>query len=473
MARLAVFAVVVSSSGCAQIFGLDETSRAIASLEIQRISIGAALSTAPQDLTGLSADYLVANTAVPGFVRTGAVQSTTGTWALPVDEPTPLLFGLTEGPLQLYDFPNFHVKTVHAVFEHPDREPPPPGAMLTVDVALDAPYTAGEQLQLFTVGAWGSYDLTPHVPAMSMTATASIAYTAVTSETDRPLDRITAADGIVVLRYNAATNPRHLVAALDAASFEQTGNDTITGSLTPVAREPLAVPIDAQAVVDRFARVTPPVASPFLGWHIEASPGAPLAVDKGPRLASGVVTPPETAISTMFGNPFAQRRWEAILAFDAFAARSFTPKGGLPVQLIAGQRERVRPVSGTVLTLPAGLPTEVRLDGTPLTTDGLAITMPLDLVDIEFSLDVESNTLYEAQLFKLGTDGTMTLTVLALGVEPRFQLPPEAFEAGAYYSVLAIATKGSFPAVADGDLTKRELPLAQSFAHSGVFQIMP
>ena len=62
--------------GCAQLFGIANTTGADAgsdgvSLAIQRVSVGASVTTSPQDLTGQTADFLVGDGT--GLVRTTAV----------------------------------------------------------------------------------------------------------------------------------------------------------------------------------------------------------------------------------------------------------------------------------------------------------------------------------------------------------------------------------------------------------------
>jgi hypothetical protein len=62
--------------------------------------------------------------------------------------------------------------------------------------------------------------------------------------------------------------------------------------------------------------------------------------------------------------------------------------------------------------------------------------------------------------------------VLATGVRPELVLPPELFEVGKTYHLRASVTLGGYPALADGDLTERELPVAIASMDSGVFMVV-
>src|SRR5678810_1224784 len=106
--------------GCAQLFGIDETSGGrdappppSASLTVQRVSIGARLVYAPQDLAGSMGTYLVPDEAAPGGLnRVPAMQAESGRWTAPIAAAAPILYDLPDYPKpiqRILDFPQTQV----------------------------------------------------------------------------------------------------------------------------------------------------------------------------------------------------------------------------------------------------------------------------------------------------------------------------------------------------------------------------
>jgi hypothetical protein len=467
--------------GCAQLFGLDETSGAApASLTFQRASIGARIVYAPQDLSASMGTYLVADGVDPsGLTRVMAVQTEPGRWTAPFNQPAPILFDLPDSPtplLRLFDFPRSEVKALFAVLEHPSPQPAPDGAMITVNVMLDAAYTGAERFQLFTLGSWNAVALAaPGVGTLGPLAQ-TFPFTAMSSLTGRtPHERITADDGVVVLRYTTADNV--LRGALRATPFDQTGTDTITGTMTAVDVQPATFAIDQADLMRRYAAVRPLVGTPSMQWTLRAAPGAQLNNDLGPLLASGGPTD-QTTVALQAGNPFAPD-WPSTALWLTQASRTYTPpSAGLPVSLIANMHERAILEPGLQMKLPAGMPTGITIAGVALDSDGATIPKPTGPVEVSFTTDVPANTLYQLQLLKLVPNMGNTALQLeqklgANAAQPRFVLPPDLFEAGALYTLRVGAVQGGFPGIAEGDLTQRALPIAISFLDSGVFQVTP
>jgi hypothetical protein len=477
--RFAVLAAMLC--GCAQIFGIDETTGGApaASLEVQRVSIGAKLVYAPQDLAASMASFLVADEADPtGLTRVPAEQTEPGIWTAPLRDPTPLLFDLPDFPTpipRLFDFPVPQVKTLFGVLEHPNPQPAPPGATLTVNATLETAHAATDTYQLFTLGSWNQVALPAPAVGATTLAPPAVAVTAMTSITGRPHEAITADDAVVVLRYTG----NQLRGALRAPPFEQTGADTITGTVANAALEAFTVKIDQAAAAARFTAVRPVVGTPTAAWTLRAAPGGILNNDQGPLLNSGGPTDPMT-ISFMAANPFADLMWTSTMLWQMQATRAYTPpSAGLPVTLVANAAERAGLAAGLEMRLPAGLPTRISLNGTLLVNDGVSIAKPARGVEVAFETDVAANTMYQLQLFKLVPNEAMPPTALvrqqklgASGAAPRFTLPPELFEAGGLYTLRAVAVQGGFPGAADGDFTQRELPIGVSFVDSGVFEVM-
>ncbi len=479
MVRLAVLAAMLC--GCAQLFGLDETSGVSppsASLTIQRTSIGSRISYAPQDLGGSTATYLVPDSADPtGLVRVAATLAEPGRWTAPLTTPAPILFDLPDYPkpiLRLFDFPQIELKALFGVLEHPSPQPAPEGATISVNATLDVAHNGTDRYELFTLGSWNAIGLTPPAVGTLGPIAQTFPFASMSSLTGRtPHERIAFEDAAVVLRYAG----NQLRGAFKATPFEQTGADTITGTMTTVELQQATVGIDQTDMMRRYTAVRPPAGTPSTQWTLRAAPGAQLNADLGPLLGAG---PPTdlTTISFQAGNPFAPD-WPSTMLWLTQATRTYTPpSAGLPVTLFAGMHERAVLVPALEMRLPAGLPTRITLIGTVLETDGVTIARPARAVEVSFTTDVPSNTMYQLQLFQLvpnagGTALQLELKLGANGAQPRFLLPPELFEPGALYTLRAIAVQGGFPGLATGDLTQRAIPIAISFLDSGVFRVEP
>ncbi|MBA3455740.1 MAG: hypothetical protein H0T42_21775, partial [Deltaproteobacteria bacterium] len=86
--------VLVATAGCAQLAGIEETSdvdlAAPVSLQIDRISVGATVVSAPQDLSANTASFLVPDDTAPeGFLRVAAELSDVNLWTADVPLGTP------------------------------------------------------------------------------------------------------------------------------------------------------------------------------------------------------------------------------------------------------------------------------------------------------------------------------------------------------------------------------------------------
>jgi len=474
--RLAVLAAMLC--GCAQLFGLDETSGGPRppSLIVERVSVGARLTYAPQDLSASTGTYLVPNDAEPtGLVRVVAAQAEAGRWTAPITGATPILFDLPDYPKpiqRIYDFPQPDVKALFGVLEHPNPQPAPAGATITLNVTLDAAFTGAEKFELYTLGSWNRL---PGLNApVNNVLTQTFPFTMMSSLTGRPHEKITAEDGVVVLRY--AANDQ-LLGALKAAPFDQTGTDTISGTMTTVTAQAQMFGIDRADLLTRYSSVRPYPGTPTLSWAVRAAPAAQLANESGPLLAGGPATDP-TTVMFQAGNPF-EPDWPSLAVFATQAQRTYTPPtAGLQATLVTAMSERALLQPGLQMRLTAGLPKQIRIGDTLLETDGAMLPKPSRAIEVTFATDVESNTLYQLQLFKLVPNAGNTALqaeqkISALGPEARFVLPPELFEMGGLYTLRAVANQGCFPAAAAGDLTERSLPCATSFVDSGVFQVTP
>lgn len=476
-------------AGCAQLAGIEETSGPatpdLATLSVERVSIGAAIVVAPQDLSASTAQYLVPDdTAEGGLLRVDTELVANDTWGGKVEGTPPILFDLPDKPDPKKRQLDLGVRDAFmsfTVLEHPSPEPPPGTAMLTVTSTLPSAYAATESLQVYVVGTWAQRGIpTADLPVVGATAFGPVtfAYGAMSSITQRPLEKITAADAVLLLRYIG----NRLTGVLEAAPFEQTGSDMVMGTMTAVAAsDTLDVMVGPPAAVAaRFAPARPAVPNLSMVWQLHAAPGAQYAVDTGPLLHQAAVAMADTGmINVMYGNPFVAKGWPTTLTWQASASRSYTPAGQtLPATLSAGLQQIVAPTAGLVLDFPAGLPEAISIDNRPLSTDGVMIAKPTAPVHVTFVSAIQNNTLYAVNLYALvpnagGTALVHDLRITSFARAPEVTFPSELFEAGTFYVLRAYCIQGSFDKVAEGDLRVRSLPYAHGFLDSGVFAVMP
>ncbi|MBA3458357.1 MAG: hypothetical protein H0T46_00225 [Deltaproteobacteria bacterium] len=475
---------------CAQLAGIEETSSGSpdrVTLTVERVSIGATVVRAPMDLSGLAAQYLVPDDAEPdGLRRVDTELLQPDTWSAAIKSPAapPVVFDLPTDPAvsrHQYDFDLRNLYTLFSRLEHPNPEPAPMGAMLTVRSMLPTPYAATESFQLYTLGSWNIRGFSgAELPVVGdmVFGPQAFAFSSMSSITGRPLEKITTADAVMFLRYLGS----RLTGVMEAAPFDQTGTDTITGTLTNVpADQQLKVMLGPPAAVAaRFAPARPAVPNLSMSWTLRAAPGYEIGNDNGPMLHQApVVMADSGAVDVMYGNPFVSKGWPTVLTWSASASRSYTPAGqALPVGLNAGLAQIVQPMTDQVLDLPAGLPEVISIDNRPLSSDGAMIPKPTLPVRVTFASSITSNTLYQVTLYQLVPNAAGTALVPkhilgTTGLEPDFTLPPELFMPGTLYMLRATCLQGGHPDAADGDLRARGLPLSYGYLDSGVFSVMP
>lgn len=486
--RVAPIVVGASAAGCAQLAGIDDTTHVGNSLALTRMSVGATVTTAPLDIAGLDATYLVAGGDASGFSRVAATaQPARGMWTSNLREPAPVEFTLPDLPAPIprqFAFPASTLSVLYAVLEHPDPTPAPDAATLTVVTPLDTPLAIGEVFQSFVVGAW----LVRTFPAAEVIATGmdltppAFAFVRENSATGRgQVDRITMQDAFLVLRYVGAV----LTGVAEAMPFEQTTAATTvtTGPMTAVAADQmLDVKVAPATLMGRLDKAQPKVGTLQISWNLAAAPGYQIASNSGPVLLSGNVTPTDVTVTAPFGNPFAARGWNTIFTLGAVQSRNYPLPGAMSgIDLFAGMNQFIEPSPGFDMTMPAGLPIVISLDDVPLVTDGQPVTRPGKFATVTFVVAPAPGatgpaaTLYSLAMSDLVATPMMTAEsrtrYVAVSDQPRFSLPPELFEVDHSYTLRVTATLGGFPLVGSGDFVHRELPLAQSFLDSGVFVV--
>jgi hypothetical protein len=492
MARVlpVVLVVVVSTVGCAQLAGIDTTSgngRTGNSVEVTRMSVGNQVLVAPLDLSGLPARYLLSTDTAGVFEQVEANPSGPGLWTRDLADPAPVEFSLPDVPRpvpRLFAFPNQALKVLFAPLEHPDRSPAPPGATLTVTAPLEMPVNTGETFQVYTVGSWTSFALAGPL-GVTQIGPIMYAFSSSNSQSERAqLDRLTAQDAFLVLRHSSTSlTGVALTGVAEAPPFEQTDTNTavVMPTMTPVVQDQmLSVRVSPPALMTRYAAVRPGVASLVMNWSLVAAPGYRIASNTGPVLQRDVLKTADLGVTVKYGNPFVGRDWHTIFTLQTSESRTTTPLGAtLPVTLFAGMDEFLEPSlvpPGPELTLPAGLPVLISLDGMQLSTDGRMIPPPNKFVEVTFLADNMNATLFDLQVFDLLPNATATalehhLVFSGASSEARFEVPPEIFQVGHHYTLRAMCTFGGYPAIAAGDFTQRELPLARSYLDSGVITV--
>jgi hypothetical protein len=449
--------------------------------------------TAPLDLTGLKASYLVADGA--GFQRVDAeADAANGLWKTKLRAAAPVEFTLPDVPAPIprqFAFPSEKLQVLYALLEHPDRAPAPDGATFTVTADMDTLPAMGEVFQVYVVGAW----IARNFAATEVTVTGNLltppafSFLPVNSQSGRSqLDLITKRDAFLVLRYVGTT----LTGAAEAPAFDQTGAATTVpqAEMDLVLRDQmLDLKVAPAAVMSRYSHVLPVVDTLAMNWSVVAAPGYKIASTSGPVLESGSLMTTSTGITVPYGNPFAQRGWNTIFTLATSQSRIYMPPLGpmgmpTPITLFAGMNQFVEPTAGASLDLPARLPIKVLYEGVSLTSDGLTVKQPSSVVTVTLELESDTSSpepevsVYNLQVFDLVLNATSTAlerrTVYAAASDQAmFELPPEIFEVGHRYTLRAQTTHGGFPSVRDGNFLDRTLPLSQAYLDSGVFTVTP
>lgn len=492
MGRLAIGLVGIALGGCAQVWGLDDTKGGDiplppqAMLQLDRLSMGATMERRPADLTGMTATYLIEDAADANGMRRipATLAASSDRWTAELPEGIAASVEFTQPDLtplrRLYAFPNRTIRSLFGMYEHPGPEPAPMDAAAAVQMTLPSPYAAGELLRLYAVGPWVYHDFTaPDVGATSL-GPVTVPYDAAswpTTNSAKPLQRITTADRVVALRYSGNL----LTAAGEVPPFdlEQGATANITVALAPVTQTALDVKIDPAGTAMRLGMTSPPGATVAMAWSVVAAPPAIYANNQGPVLqSSGIAAADSGMITLPYGNPFTGIGWPSLFTFASNKSRVYmVPPMNLPVTLYAGLNafDEVRP--GLALEHAAGLPVLVSINKIPLTSDGLtAMIDPARPVELTLVADRTANTLYQFNVYEVAPNSAATAIELkivyaAYGPEPTIVVPHDVFATGKVYMLRAHTIRGGYPTIGDGDLQNRDLPYSVGYLDSGVFTV--
>ena len=273
-----------------------------------------------------------------------------------------------------------------------------------------------------------------------------------------------------------------ITGVVDLPGFDQSGADTITGTMTAVPLDqPISVPVDQAAIAQRFTVGRPStVGNPTINWGMVAAPGYKVASGAGPVLISGSVAAGDTSITAMYGNPFLPHDWHSMFTVAATTSRTYTPPFlGLPATLSAGLVQVTDAASGLSGNLVAPLAELININGAPVSSDGAVLTLdPAKAVAVSFVADAQTAIGYQLTLYELVPDPTNTslIYVPLLGItstKPDFLMPQELFTSGRAYTFRAQCILEGFPGIGVGDLQMRTLPYSTGYFDSAVFSVAP
>lgn len=481
MKRLALLAL----SGCAQLFGLDDTTGPSVDAPgpgvhfgIQLETIGATIVDTPDDpaVTHDTVAFLVPDGA--SYRSVPATLSAAGAWTGDIATGNPVVDFTIDGNRHIWNVPTRDLKMTNAVLGHPNPVPPPDGSVFDLSVAVPGGLAGTEMLSFLTVGAW-SQQAIPTPMAMATAIDGPLMYSPATA-IGGPLAKLTPTDAVLVLRYRlSSADNTYPLDGVFQTSIDQTGTDALTGSLADTTVDKTVnAQISPTMLATRYAAVRPAVATLTSSWSCTAAPGYQRGVVNGPMLNYFDLLPTATTISGPYGNPFASLGWKELLFYNSYETRTVT-LDGQTFGLSAGLQTIVQPSAGQTFDMPAGLPQTISLNDTPLTSDNMMVDVdPSKYVHITMVNDRTTNTFVQAELFEVLTPDPMTLTtklvIDALAVDPtQLVLPPDVFVAGHTYFIQAVTRQGGWPNIASGDFQTQAPPFYVGYNYSGVFTVLP
>jgi hypothetical protein len=473
-------AVLVVGSGCAQIFGIDSTSggagdapmTAQAVAEVERMSIGATLQTAPEDLTAGSDTlaFLVGDSSV------AATQGPIGTWTAPIATGNPMVDFTLAHQRHIWAFPTRDLKIADVHLEHPNPTPADPISSLALMVTLPTAPSTAESFDLEEIGPWLATSL---VPADPLSQDIMISALMPIGGSTTPATVIPS-DVVLALRYDSSVAPGGLVltGVFQAASFAETaGTNSVSGAMTAVTTDQMfGAAIDPVAQQTRFAAIRPAVGTPSFSWQVDAAPYAMRNIAAGPLLESGTVATADTAIAAVYGNPFSSLGWTAQFSYNATEVRDIMVNG-LPLELAATASSLLIPdASMPTLDFPAALPQTISIDGQSLATDNVSITLdPTMPAALTVVVDRQTTQMYQAVLYEIvpgTTTAQLSQVVEILTNDPaNLVIPGGVLVAGQTYTVWIGCYADGFAGAATGDLQTTSPPFDSAGSYSGVFTV--
>lgn len=476
--------IALLCSGCAQVLGIDETSSSGAiSVRLQRVSVGASVEFNPLDVGTEQPTFLVRDLAQPSGVRlvdTRAAES--GRWVASTDAVEGVLYSYPDNPIpHLLWFPKFSGTDLRAYvtkYEHPNPQPAPsPPPNVTISVGLTSQYRATESFAVGAVGAWVQYSVpAPIVGDVVLSNATSYSAFQPFGEIGGSVGQITAQDVVALLRYESTpAGVVNLTGQLSVPAFDQTSDPmNLTGTLIPIGAgqlQSLGATIAAVDAAGRFTAQVPAIPPPVQSWRVDAAPGYALGRHVGFLLAAGPIAPDATAISATYANPFSPQ-WHPTVTYTAVAERTYNI-GAIAIPMRSSLQAIAEAGPSISLNMAAGLPTQIAINGMPLTADGIAVNVDVKgPVYAEITSDRTENTLYEVTVVELSDTGIRTPVAVVMGIESRLQLPPGVLQPGRSYYLRVDCTAGGYTKATSGNLQTFALPVSHGVQDSAVFKLM-
>jgi hypothetical protein len=486
----ALAAIPVFGTACAQLFGIDDTTKSTppgeATMTLVRDSVGATVISAPQDVSMLTSTFYVPDTANPTQLDPiPGEQTATNVWSAQVGSANPTIaFTLPDMSMfpRQWSVPSQQVRTHFIMLEHPNPQPPPMTAMEQVMLTLPTPYVTGQAFYVTVLGAWMQHAMAGmELPAPDLGATAinaTIPYSSFNPLTGSPAAAIAATDAVLVLRYVGPL----LTGVYQQAGFDQSATmDLIGGAVTMdevTASKSLSATIAPATFNSRLQSVRPGLTPSTLtmGWSITAAPGYAIGSINGPQLTAGSSVMADSMITTSYGNPFESQSWHAVLNFYAAESRTFTV--GTTSLTFSAQLQSINEAANVSnLDFPAPLAEQISIDSHQLNSDGSNVALDVN-ASHAVSLLVESSptaTAYFLWVSEITTTGPtpMRKTVYdARSTDSTITLPAGVFKTGSMYVITAGAIAGGFPNIASGDIDTFALPYTYTLADSGLFTVV-
>ena len=447
-----------------------------ATVEVERLSIGATLQTAPEDLTAGSDTlaFLVADSAAPGgFSRVTATQGPTGTWSAPIASGNPAVDFTLAQQRHIWAFPTRDSRSRTRTSSTQTRRRRIRRRSSRSTVTLPSAPAPTESFQVEEIGPWlaASLDPTDPLSQLVMTSTMSSLSGAATPAVVIP------SDVVLALRYDSGTT---LTGVFQAASFAETaGTNSVSGAMTAITADQMfGATIDPVAQQTRFAAIRPAVGTPTFSWRVTAAPYAMRNIVDGPQLEAASVATTDTAISAMYANPFASLGWTAQFQYSATEVRDIMVLDGLALELSATASSMLIPdTSMPTLDFPAALPQSISIDDQPLSTDNISVTIdPTTPAAITIVTDRQSSQMYQAILYEVVPADALTAqlsyVVEVLTTDPaNLVIPSDLLVAGKTYTLWIGCFADGFAGAATGDLQTTSPPFDSAGSYSGVFTV--
>jgi hypothetical protein len=495
----ATLAAALLCTGCAQLFGLHETTGggsdtdsgvppSEVSVEMQLISVGPTAARTPYDVTNLAANFLVADgSTAAGFKRVKATAAA-DLWSAAIPDGNPpmeinLGLDLPDPFRRLYAVEQRNLKVLYGIYGHSDDVAAPATGSLTVTLNLPSPSAANEGIQLYNVGGWANHGFaagTDYTVGAAAIGPIAVPYTPTTwgSISGRPLAKITAADEIVGLRYVG----NQLTGAAEFTPFDQstTGANTLSATMTPVTAAPLDVHVSPTNIDQRLAMPTPKGQTLAMSWSVNAAPGWEIANGTGPQLdAAGIALTDTGAITAPFGNPFAAKGWKSVFTLGTNKSRTYAVPslGNLVGTFYCGLNEIAEVAPGLTIDTPAALPIVVSINAMPLATDGQNVVLdPTKSVQLAILADKTDALFYQFNIYELRENAAMTalethVAYVAVSDQAMVTIPNDVFVAGKTYFIRGHAIKGGYPSFSEGNYWTRNLPYSVGYLDAGVFTV--